>query len=86
MFGNGWLHVTTMKNTNPRATPSLDAPAAYAGRREQILRQIETISKGLDDHARRFEDAGGRNWAMVGDLGKVTDDLAEIARFLCLGR
>ncbi len=88
MFGNGWLHVTTMKNTNPRTnpTPEQTAKAKYALLRAQIHRQIATLTQGLDDHLTKFENSGGANYAMVGDLGKVSDDLAEVARFLCLGR
>ena len=76
-----------MKNTNPRTNPSPEetAAATYAHRHAQIRCRLELITKGLDDHARQFENGGGTNWAMVGDLGKVANRLAEIARSLGLG-
>ncbi len=76
-----------MKNTNPRATPSPEetAKVKYALLRAQIHRQIATLNQGLEDHLTKFLNGTGKDYGMVGDLGKVSNDLAEIARFLCLG-
>ena len=55
---------------------------AYETRTAAIKKLLAQINEGLLEHDRKASQDGGHNWATVGDLAYVQEELAEIKAFL----
>ena len=58
-----------------------NARDAYQTKANDIARLIDVLQMELDKHADAAK-ADAKNWAKVGDLGKVRNDLIEMVGFM----
>lgn len=62
-------------------TPEPTAAEAYAARRNDIARLLDVLSMHLDINDKEHA-AAPTNWGLVGNLGKVREDLVNVVGFL----
>ncbi len=67
----------TKRTTKPEPT----AAETYAARRNDIARLLDVLQMELDKHDTE-QKADPRNWGHAGDLGKVREDLINLAGFM----
>jgi len=64
------------------STPERTAKAAYLEHLEQAQRYMEQIKVALIRHRDDIVERGRVDWADVGDLAHVNDDLSDVVEFL----
>ena len=69
--------MTKRKATKPEPT----AAEMYAARRNDIARLLDVLSMHLDINDKEHTAAPG-NWGLVGNLGKVREDLVNLVGFM----
>ncbi len=57
------------------------AEEAYKIKQQEIAFQIKSLKTALAAHAQKFKKSP-KNWAFVGDLGQVKQDLSVLDGFL----
>jgi hypothetical protein len=62
-------------------TPEPTAAEVYAARRNDIARLLDVLSMHLDINDKEHA-ATPTNWGLVGNLGKVREDLVNVVGFL----
>ena len=67
----------TPKPTKPEPT----AAETYAARRSDIARLLDVLQMHLDINDKEHAAAPG-NWGLVGNLGKVREDLVNLVGFM----
>ena len=67
-----------------KKTERTEAAMAYEERRARNEELLGQIDDALEKHASEME-AQPRNWGFAGDLGHVSEGLAEIVKFLSGG-
>ncbi|MCW5777759.1 MAG: hypothetical protein KIS87_15085 [Phycisphaeraceae bacterium] len=65
----------------PPKTPEPTAAEAYTARRNDIARLLDVLSMHLDINDKEHA-AAPANWGLVGNLGKVREDLVNLVGFL----
>jgi len=68
-------------NIDKYLTEQQTAKAEYDNRIKDINSYIKNITKNMANHKKRFTKEGSTNWGMVGDVGKVAQDLKNINNF-----